>query len=118
MTSAIQSLFDRWQEFEAQKEAVREDLKELFAEADSQGFNPKALRAAFRYAASSEEDRKAASDQLEGIKIYLLELGVKPIGHAPVRARVETIEEIPTKPALVRPTDDDLEIPAELRRTA
>jgi uncharacterized protein (UPF0335 family) len=123
MTTPIQSLFARWQEMEEQKEAVREDLKELFAEADGQGFNPKALRAAFRYAASSEDEKKAASDQLEGIKIYLLELGVKPLGHAPVRARVEIIEKIPAISAPLAPRDvgppyDDLEIPANLRQTA
>jgi uncharacterized protein (UPF0335 family) len=40
--------FERWQRLEGEKQAISDDLKELFAELKGQGFDGKALRAAFR----------------------------------------------------------------------
>lgn len=40
--------FERWQRLEGEKQAISDDLKELFAELKGQGFDSKALRASFR----------------------------------------------------------------------
>ncbi len=44
----IVSIFARWRNLEDEKSRVSEDSKELFAEAKSNGFEPKSLRIAFR----------------------------------------------------------------------
>ncbi len=51
----IVNLFSRWRNLEDEKARVSEDSKELFAEAKSAGFEPKALRLAFRAAAKADE---------------------------------------------------------------
>lgn len=45
--------FERWQRLEGEKQAISDDLKELFAELKSQGFDSKALRASFRKVAKA-----------------------------------------------------------------
>ena len=47
--------FERWQRLEGEKQAISDDLKELFAELKSQGFDSKALRAAFRTVAKASD---------------------------------------------------------------
>ena len=44
----VRSYFERWKRLEEEKATVAADLKELFAEAKSNGFDTKAMRAAFR----------------------------------------------------------------------
>lgn len=44
----VRSYFDRWKRLEDEKAGIAADLKELFAEAKAQGFDTKAMRAAFR----------------------------------------------------------------------
>lgn len=47
--------FERWQRLEGEKQAISDDLKELFSELKSQGFDGKALRAAFRTVAKASD---------------------------------------------------------------
>ncbi|WEK05739.1 MAG: DUF2312 domain-containing protein [Candidatus Devosia phytovorans] len=47
--------FDRWQRLEGEKQAISDDLKELFSELKNQGFDGKALRAAFRDVAKVDD---------------------------------------------------------------
>lgn len=47
--------YDRWQRLEAEKQAISDDLKELFAELKANGFDGKALRAAFRTVAKADD---------------------------------------------------------------
>lgn len=49
----LRSGFERWQRLEGEKQAISEDLKELFAELKGQGLDSKALRAAFRTVAKA-----------------------------------------------------------------
>ena len=44
----VRSYFDRWKRLEDEKAGIAADLKDLFAEAKAQGFDTKAMRAAFR----------------------------------------------------------------------
>lgn len=53
--SQTRSFFERWQRLEEEKAALSEDLKELFAEAKHAGYEPKALREAFRQEAKEAE---------------------------------------------------------------
>lgn len=45
--------FERWQRLEGEKQAISDDLKDLFAELKGQGFDSKALRASFRTVAKA-----------------------------------------------------------------
>ncbi len=61
----IVSIFSRWRNLEDEKQRISEDSKELFAEAKGNGFEPKALRLAFRMRAdvdkpSSDADKATA----------------------------------------------------------
>ncbi len=77
------SIFARWRNLQDQKAAIAEDSKELFAEAKSNGFEPKALRLAF--AAALEADKpvsdtdKATQDLAD---VYLEALGTHPATRA------------------------------------
>lgn len=78
MTSArdqLRSIYDRWSRLEADKAAVAEDLKGLFAEAKGNGYEPKALRIAFRTKAKSEEETAADLDLAALVDVYLSALG-------------------------------------------
>jgi len=48
-SAQVKSIFERWGKLEEEKAAISGDLKDLFAEAKANGFNGKALRAAFRH---------------------------------------------------------------------
>lgn len=47
--------FERWQRLEGEKQAISDDLKELFFELKGHGFDGKALRAAFRAVAKIDD---------------------------------------------------------------
>lgn len=57
----LRSFFERWQRLEQAKAEISEDLKELFAEAKSDGWNTKAMRAVFRD--KNREESETASDR-------------------------------------------------------
>lgn len=44
----IRAFFERWERLEGEKQAISDDLKELFAEAKGNGFDTKVLRKLFR----------------------------------------------------------------------
>lgn len=52
----VRSIFERWRRLEEGKVAISDDLKELFLEAKSAGFDTKALRLAFREAVKAENE--------------------------------------------------------------
>ncbi len=77
------SIFARWRNLQDQKAAVAEDSKELFAEAKSSGFEPKALRIAFAEAIKADEpvsDTDKATADLAAV--YLDALGTHPATRA------------------------------------
>ena len=80
MTEAIghnqlRSIYARWERLEEEKRATAEDLKELFAEAKSNGYDTKALRAAFRLRALSEEKSAEQNEHEALVDLYLAGLG-------------------------------------------
>lgn len=98
MTDQLRSIFDRWQNLEAEKAATREGLKELFIEAKGNGYEPKALRLAFRKKVAADEPETDTDRALSAlVDQYLAALefdaGVRLV-RARAPARVENIEEI------------------------
>lgn len=83
----IRSLFARWQRLEAEKAAIADDLKELFAEAKGSGFNTKALRIVFREQVADDGDREKA-EELDAIcDLYRASLVAPRARPAPARTR-------------------------------
>jgi uncharacterized protein (UPF0335 family) len=68
----LKAIFDRWQNLEKEKAALSEDLKELFVEAKSNGYEPKALRVAFRRRVAADKPISDADRELEAlVETYL-----------------------------------------------
>ena len=75
----IRSYFERWQRLEEEKRTVSDDLKELFAEAKSNGLDGKALRTVFR----EQVGDKAAAQEFDAIcDLYRASLNAPRAGHA------------------------------------
>ncbi len=71
----IVSIFARWRNLEDEKARVSEDSKELFAEAKSNGFEPKALRLAFREAIKADKPVSAVDRATQDLAdVYLTAL--------------------------------------------
>lgn len=76
MTDQLRSIYSRWQNLEADKAAISEDLKELFAEAKSNGYDPKALRIAFRLKAAAEGPKAhEVAETASLVEVYVAALG-------------------------------------------
>lgn len=84
----LRSFFERWQRLEEEKKTLSDDLKEMFAEAKSTGFDTKAMRAVFRdmLADSAEREEEEA--------IYDLYWGALNGRAHPAHSAREKIEEI------------------------
>jgi uncharacterized protein (UPF0335 family) len=67
----LRSIRERWERLEEDKKAIGDDLKELFAEAKSNGFDPKALRLAFRTLAKDENETEADKATRETAELYM-----------------------------------------------
>ncbi len=81
MTEAAQivNIFSRWRNLEDEKHRISEDSKELFAEAKGNGFEPKALRVAFRQAAKADEPVSDTDRTTQALaETYLAALGTLP----------------------------------------
>ncbi len=76
MTDQLVSIFARWRNLEDEKARIAEDSKELFAEARGNGFEPKALRVAFRLAVKADEPLSDADRATQALaETYLAALG-------------------------------------------
>ncbi len=72
----IVNLFSRWRNLEDEKQRISEDSRELFAEAKGAGFDPKALRLAFREAAKAGEPETDADKATRSLAdVYVNALG-------------------------------------------
>jgi uncharacterized protein (UPF0335 family) len=87
----VRAIFERWRRLEEEKKVVSEDLKELFAEAKSHGFNTKAMRESFRRAVKDESRTDADAEHDALVEMYMA--AIQGRAH-PAPARVETIGEI------------------------
>jgi uncharacterized protein (UPF0335 family) len=69
----IKSYVERIEHLEAEKKGIAEDIREIYAEAKNNSFDPKALRAAVRFLKQDKAEREAFQHTLDQ---YLLALGV------------------------------------------
>ncbi len=76
MNDQIVSIFSRWRNLEDEKARIAEDAKELFAEARGNGYEPKALRLAFRLQMKADEPQTDADKATQALaETYLAALG-------------------------------------------
>ena len=83
----LRSIFDRWSRLEGEKAMLTEDLKELFAEAKGNGYDPKALRIAFRTKVKAEAETDADRETAALVDTYLSALGTNDAITRASRAR-------------------------------
>jgi uncharacterized protein (UPF0335 family) len=67
----IKSFFQRWENLEAEKKQVADLMKDLFIEAKGIGYQPKAMRAAFRLKTKQDLDSPADAEFEAVVDIYL-----------------------------------------------
>ena len=95
----LRSIFDRWSRLEAEKAMLTEDLKELFAEAKGNGYDPKALRLAFRTKVKAEAETDADRETAALAETYLSALGTNDAITRASRARNPGETVVTTVPA-------------------
>ena len=69
----LQSILERLNNLEDQRKEVGEDIREVFAEAKGNGYNPKALRVVLR---KQREDKAKAAELAIDVDAYMAALGM------------------------------------------
>lgn len=108
--------FDRWQRLEGEKQAISDDLKELFQELKGNGFDGKALRAAFRKVAKIGDTDVQELNAV--VDLYVDSLTAPRVGTVPathIRAAREVkpdpIAALKADPALAIVAASEIKIP-------
>src|SRR5690606_36409114 len=103
--------FERWQRLEGEKQAISDDLKELFQELKGHGFDGKALRAAFRKVAKVDD---ADVQELNAVvDLYVDSLLAPRVGTVPA-TRSRAAREDRSKARLSEAMDDNKALSAEM----
>lgn len=89
----IKSYFERWQNLEAEKKTISDDLKDLFAAAKGFGYDTKALRAAFNLKVKQDLDSPKDAEFEAIVDVYMSALNAPSVQARDARMRVrENIE--------------------------
>ena len=81
----LESFIQRIERLEEEKKAILEDLKEVYSEAKSVGFDVKIMRQIVRMRKMDEADRVEMESMLETYKNALGMLADTPLGEAALR---------------------------------
>jgi uncharacterized protein (UPF0335 family) len=73
----LSNAYQRWERLEAEKKAISDDLKELFAELKGNGFTPKALRESFRRVRNADDADQKEHDELVDLYVTSLMRGTR-----------------------------------------
>jgi uncharacterized protein (UPF0335 family) len=88
----VRSAFKRWRNLEEEKARVADDLKELFAEQKSLGYDTKAMRAAFRLKVKMDEADPAEAEHEALVDTYLAALEAPRAPRAYARENIEEFD--------------------------
>lgn len=69
----LRSITERINRLEDDKKTIADDIRDVYAEAKSNGYNPKALRAVIR---KQRADQKAEAELQADMDAYMVELGM------------------------------------------
>lgn len=83
----LQSLVERIEALEAEKKNLGEDIKDIYKEAKSAGYDVPALRALIKYRAEDAAKREERETLLETYLAALGQLADTPLGQAAMEAR-------------------------------
>ena len=72
----LKSFVERIERLEEEKKTLADDIRDVYAEAKSAGFDVKALRAVIRLRKQDEDERK---EQEAILDVYLTALGMGPL---------------------------------------
>lgn len=75
----LRSIIERVERLESEKQAIADDIKEVFAEAKANGFDTKTLRAVIRL---RKQDKNERAEQEALLDLYLHALGMTPLEEA------------------------------------
>jgi uncharacterized protein (UPF0335 family) len=84
----LKSYIERLEDIEGHRRARAEDFKEVLAEAKSNGFDPKALRAVLKIRMEDADKREKRKDHEMVLETYMAALGMladTPLGQAAIR---------------------------------
>jgi uncharacterized protein (UPF0335 family) len=107
---ALRSFVERIEHVEEEKQALSDDLKQIYAEAKSSGFDTKTIRRVIRVRKQEQADRERESYMLD---LYLHALGMRldaPLASAELEASLKKEVEKPTR-ARKRKSDADNVVP-------
>lgn len=71
----LRSITERINRLEDDKKAIADDIRDVYAEAKSNGYNPKALRMVIR---KQRADAKKEAELQADLDAYMVELGMVP----------------------------------------
>jgi uncharacterized protein (UPF0335 family) len=71
----LKSIAERINRLEDDKKAISDDIRDIYAEAKGNGFNPKAIRVVVR---QQRADPKAAAELQADVDAYMAALGMTP----------------------------------------
>lgn len=80
----LRSIVERIERLESEKQALAEDIREIYSEAKSNGYDPKTIRAVVKLRKQDASERQEAEALLD---LYLSALGMladTPLGEAAV----------------------------------
>ena len=102
----LKSIVERIEVLEAEKKDVSDDIRDLYAESKSQGFDAKALRTIIK---KRKQDADERAEQAAILDVYLSALGMiadLPLGQAAIeRATAPTRTRKPVEPDLGKVLD-------------
>lgn len=86
----LRSIVSRVERLEEEKKAISDDIKEVYSEAKTNGFDAPALRAVVRYRREEKETREARQALIETYLHALGDLGDTPLGAAAAEKAADT----------------------------
>ena len=72
----LKSLVERINRLEDEKKGLADDIKDIYVEAKSAGFNPKALRTAAKRARMTKDQVDKVKAELDDLDMYLQAIGI------------------------------------------
>jgi uncharacterized protein (UPF0335 family) len=82
--AVLKSLIDRIEAVEAEKQAAADDIKEIYAEAKSTGFDTAAMRAVIKFRKQDKAKRDERQSIIDAYLHALGELADTPLGRAAI----------------------------------
>lgn len=87
----LQSFIERIERLDEEKKAIAEDMKEVFAEAKGNGFDPKIMREVLKIRKMEKSDRQEKEAMVD---LYLSALGEMPLGGGMAQT---VVDEVPSE---------------------